>query len=57
MYQVTYLNPLTQARAVLIDRLEIEVAEQVKQKYSDKNQPMFFLPDVRIEQQAKETAA
>lgn len=48
--QVTYLNPLNHnKRHVLIDKLDLDTAEEVFAKFNDRSQTPTFLPGLKIE--------
>jgi hypothetical protein len=48
-YQVTYFNQQLGERCVLIDRLDMLKAIDVMAKVSDRKQPFFYMPEVRVE--------
>lgn len=48
-YQVTYDNPLTGTRKVLIDDIDADTATAVLCKWGDPSEPNFYMPGARIE--------
>lgn len=48
-YQVTYDNPLTGDRRVLIDDLDADTATAVLAKWGSPDEPNFYMPGARIE--------
>lgn len=47
--KVTYLNPLSGTRCVLVDDVDAETAQRVRDRFSDKKDPYTYLPEVRVE--------
>lgn len=55
-WKVTFFNELAGRRGLLLDDLTDEEAQAVEAKFGDRDQPMFFLPEVRIEQDTQASA-
>lgn len=52
VWRVTYFNPVTDKRHVLIDDIDEATADAVVARFGDTAGPYFRLPDVAKEQRA-----
>lgn len=50
MFKVTYRNFIDGKRHTLIDDVDKESAEAVVRTFGDKNDPMYYMPGLKIEE-------
>lgn len=55
-FMVTFWNEMAGRRGVVLDDLSADEAEAVRAKFSDKRDRFTYLPEVRVEADAKESA-
>jgi hypothetical protein len=48
--QVTYLNFMDNKRHVLVDQVTQEEAEAIVEKWGNKKDPNFYMPEIKIEE-------
>lgn len=56
MFQVTYFNPITERRHVLIDEIDKATADAVVAKFGDQGDQYHRLPEVQKESMQPATA-